>query len=578
MTESNESSSGRTVHNPLVQDGAATRSIQSAMIFRSRRWHPLSRWMIIAAGTATTLFVGCVERVATMPSTNPRKAEHARETSSPDAASKSEMVPSWFPANNRESHTIFDAWRKLSTPGAAIFWHKGWRVVAGQLSYDDGTVGTNCPLTVRDHDEGHMHSAWLTTNRDGYFILYGAFGEVCEKPSRTQLPAGPSNAGSTLQFSASPGYPFCWGAKEYATARRDWKECEVNVLANFPDRTFVRLTCPKRNRFSADGFEAFKRHEMAEFKKRTFSPRREPLQARSGSTDRGIRNVYRVRVVTPSGQGIPDARLKFTSYDGFEGNDQVVATDEKGFAELVEEHLKNRTTWYYNHINRWLSIDIPGCAAGPISAGDLKADRLNVITACPAASVSGKVVDWNGNAVRAQVKLDYERSAPSLLSDAPTAPDGTFMFSRILPGEKFRVRAWVGQSQFATPMGIARTPYMTLAEGEKKKGMELRLKADRIAICGAIVDQDNVRVSTISDLQFVRADGTSWGYLFPPLDHFGSGAPSDEPFQIRIEAKGFKSFLSNKIELAPGEIRFVKLQMEKLQRKTERKTGSDLNY
>jgi hypothetical protein len=199
---------------------------------------------------------------------------------------------------------------------------------------------------------------------------------------------------------------------------------------------------------------------------------------------------------------------------------------------------------------------------GSVDCVDLKTDRGNVITARRPASVSGRVVDWNGNPFRAYLSLDYTKSDYDQWPDRPCAPDGSFTFSRILPDKDIRI--WAGGSgggQFAAPFGSAETTDMVLREGETKKDLVLQLGLGGGGVCGAVVDQNNKRVSTVSRMSIAWSNGRARG--FTPSDHFGF-PEGRKPFQIHVEAKGFKPFVSEKITLKPGEIRFVTLRLDKL--------------
>jgi hypothetical protein len=477
------------------------------------------------------------------------------------------LIPPWFPKNDSETKSLFQAWRNLQTPGAFLYWGTGWHVVAGVLHYEDGSPIANCPLSASYHDGLRGHCLWLTTDRNGYFIIYGVPDPVFARfglAKRTQDIKNLTILEETryLRFSAAPGYPFSWQGSKCASSKHGWQECRITVLADLPEAKFCVLSCKKENNFDAKEFEAFKQSQMSEYRKMKLTPWRMPLQSREGTRNRGIRNIYRVKVVEPNGKAIADALLHFSSYDGYEGNQQTVSTDAKGFATLEEEFLRNQEAAYYQGIQRELSVDIPRYGVGPISVADWKPNALNVITARPPAVIAGKVVDWNGNPIPASLHVEYRKPSNCCFElGIPVAPDGSFEFRRVLPDEDFSIIGGFGTCQFATPMGRITTEWTQLGEGKQKRNSLLYLP-QASAISGIVMDEKSQPVSSIKDLMILwKNGGRGLGGDIPA--RFGMATDGTTAIQVRVEAKGFKQHLSNKISIAPGELRFVEIRLQR---------------
>lgn len=486
----------------------------------------------------------------------------------PISSAEQKLIPPWFLTDDSDNQSLFDAWRKLETPGASMFWQKGWKVIAGVVCYEDGSPAVNCPLDAEYFTAQRGYTVWMTTDKNGYFIIYGVPENEFKEDFSNEKQS--DRLSSPLSFYASPGYPFSWQGRRYADSKDDRKKCKIKILADLPDRKFCLLTCKKENGFDPQEFEVVKKQQLENFRKEKIPSWRATPHSREDALEDGIRNVYRMKIVTPEGEGIPNALLMFSNSVGAHDNRQTVATDEKGYATLIEDLRKDEKPEYYRSIKRELTIDAPGYGVGPISNTDLKTESLNVITARTPATISGRVIDWNGNGISASLRIVYERRNSSVFElNIPAGPDGSFTFNRIMPGEKFRIVREFGSHQFASPMGCATTDFMTLSEAEKKEGIVLQLPL-ATAVCGIVVDENDKPVTTIWNLSFLMRDG-GWGYSNPTSARFGMGlgVSSAGPLQIEVGAKGFKPYLSEKMLLAPGELRFtkVKLQREEKEKK-----------
>ena len=141
--------------------------------------------------------------------------------------------------------------------------------------------------------------------------------------------------------------------------------------------------------------------------------------------------------------------MQYTARDflGF-NNCQAVATDADGRCTLVEQSPWGQEGAYFDRIQRRLAVDIPGYALGPVPFR-LSKDAVNVITAKKAASIRGRVIDWNGNAVAfGPIWFEY-RNECAIETEVRRGPDGSLRVDRIMPGEPFRIRlrfGWPGRA------------------------------------------------------------------------------------------------------------------------------------
>ena len=466
--------------------------------------------------------------------------------SSMTALSEESAVPDWFRPAPDEPYAIYEAWRNLSTKEAALYLGPGWDVCAGVLRDEKGNPIANCPLIVSYHDGIRGYGARLRTDESGFYIVYSPYGRMPFDPER-------------VTFRAAPGYPFTQMASAFASANRGYRKCSVRAVHVSDDRCFCFLTCARGSDFDEDAFRKFIEQEMADWKNRPRRPYRARPHAREGSTDRGTRNEYPVRVVCPEGNPIPDAVVQFTAYDGFEGNNQTVLTDPKGACTLVEELLSGREQKYYDGLRRWLTLDAPSHSVGPIPFR-LKKNRISVIAAKLGATVSGKITDWNGEPFRRRVSVRYRnRSHCSFELDTSPAPDGHFAIGRIMPEEPFRLQVSAGSRQ-TTPSPQVWSGTLTLKPGETRRGIVLNVPHPA-AIQGIVTDEKSMPVASRS-VSFHNRDG-GWGHGPPKGNRFGTYRLAPMPLRIKVRAAGFDPHESDEIPLRPGELRFVKVVMKR---------------
>src|SRR5258708_6971762 len=83
-----------------------------------------------------------------------------------------DQVPSWFKTNS--AHALSQVWRGLSTRRAALFlWPKA-EVLGGQLVDKSGKPIANAPIEITYITAIRGYFADLVTDRNGYFVVYGA--------------------------------------------------------------------------------------------------------------------------------------------------------------------------------------------------------------------------------------------------------------------------------------------------------------------------------------------------------------------------------------------------------------------
>ena len=233
------------------------------------------------------------------------------------------------------------------------------------------------------------------------------------------------------------------------------------------------------------------------------TPQREQVRSREDSVtcpiEGAVHNEYQVRIVSPEGRGIPNALLRYSAWDQvYTGNQQIVATDSDGNCTLVEELLPGQEKKYYDNVLRWLHVDIPGYAVGPVRFRPKK-QTANIITAKAGGTIRGKFIDWNGNAQcgeRIDVVYGDRRDkdfAEELSVSA--APDGTFAIGRIMPGEPMRL------CHTGTQIADIWSETFTLMPGEIRKGVVLKA-SQSAALQGIVVDEKDAPVQAIQSVTF----------------------------------------------------------------------------
>jgi hypothetical protein len=117
-------------------------------------------------------------------------------------------------------------------------------------------------------------------------------------------------------------------------------------------------------------------------------------------------------------------------------------------------------------------------------------------------------------------------------------------------------------SQQATPKAPVRTDEFVLAPGERKADVQITVPL-AAAIYGVIVDNAGNLVPGNSDVRIVEVDGFRW---FESRDgRFAFQALGHGPYRLRVQAVGFKEYLTGPLELEPGELRFLKIPLEYVQ-------------
>jgi hypothetical protein len=471
------------------------------------------------------------------------------------ASAEDLSVPEWFRTDPQTPSEVFEKWRSLSTREAALYLGSGWTVCGGELRDEEGEPIGDCVLTISYFDGIRPYSAALRTDARGRFIIYAPYGVV-----PLNLERGDFDTKRTV-FKAAPGYPFSQLARSFAQKNEDWRECEARQIQVSEETAFCYLTCRRANNYDEDAFRKFVADESEQWEMRRTKAWRAPLQAREGASGRGVRNEYRLQVVSPEGKAIPDIVVQYSAYDGFQGNQQTVLTDENGLCLLTEELLAGRGEDYYNKIRRTLTLDVPGYSFGPVFS-DLKTTEVNRITAQPGAVVSGTLKDWNGNAHRRRVKVRYrDHFQAGFELDIIPAPDGTFTIRRIMPGVPFRL--WVSKgSHQATPSPEVYSEEFVLKPGESREHIALTVP-QAAAIRGIVVDAEGRPVTGIYSLSFHNEHG-GWGHGERADGRFGTYGVTPGLIQIKVKAQGFEDRTSEKIHLAPGELRFVRVVMKRI--------------
>ena len=464
------------------------------------------------------------------------------------AVAETPVVPAWFRPDANKPYAIFDAWRNLSTSEAMLVWENRWGVSAGCLKDERGKPIADCPLYVDEAlpvghpGSGRMHPDKLKTDRNGCFIVYSPYRD--------------------LAFYAAPGYPFSPRGYRYAQMNGALVECGARAIQVSDERRFYVLTCRRKGACEEKGLKRFFERELAQWKRTPCEPNREQPSAwqeqKTGSKlDRfGPRSKYLVRVVSPTGKPIPDALLTYSAWDryGIANNQQTVATDNHGDCTLFEQLLSGQEREYYDSVRRQLYADIPGFAFGPIRC-HLKRDMVNIITAKNAATVVGKMVDWNGNPeCGGSVEASYWNATTPPNFGLGVAPDGTFSVERIMPGEPF------GVSGHGTFGWAAPSETITLAPGEVRKGVVLKIYRPAAVRC-IVVDENDSPVAGVRRVSFLDKSGGGVGDEPAESDNrFGmSGLVPNTPLHIEVVAPGFPKYVGPEFSLRPGEMRFVKV-------------------
>lgn len=481
-------------------------------------------------------------------------------------AAAGEPVPDWFQYDPGKPHEIFDAWRGLSTREAALYWRSNWNVLAGVLKNEKGEPMPFCNLAVTYNAVIRSYHATLRTDENGYFAIYGPPSVDCknrltkeqyQEMTREERLAYSNKRG--CEFSASPGFPYSQMGYAYAREARGYRLCTAELVMRREDRAFYVLTCDDTSTFDPKGFEDFRKKYVADNRERGFRPWRDKPRPIEDPIEGRDRRVYEVRLVSPEGKGIPDAIVKFMAYDDYVGNRQTVETDDEGRCTLEEYLLTAKPADYYKGVRRRLSVDAPGYGVGPVPC-DLRQDQTNTITLETPAAVSGTVLDHNGNPMSGWLRIEYHNpNSCSFELRFPVYADRSFSFERLMPGQPFRIVGGLVSRQ-TTPRAPTRTEEFILKPGQHKQDIHITVPM-AAAIRGIVVDAAGRPVTTIWGLSLLDESG---GHGRECRDgRFGFQALGQQAYRLRVRAAGFEEHLSQPIQLEPGELRFVRIQLER---------------
>jgi len=243
----------------------------------------------------------------------------------------------------------------------------------------------------------------------------------------------------------------------------------------------------------------------------------------------------------------------------------VVETDELGECRVEEFVLTRQPKKYYSEIVRRLTVDAPGYGVGPVTRNLLEGE-VNIIELETPGAVSGRIEDHNRNQIYTSLEVQYKKpNSCAFETKVPINSDGTFTFTRIMPKEPFKLVGMITSHQ-VTPLAPVETDYFILEPGEHKTDVQMIIPLAS-ALRGVVVNQDGSPVKNIwnfslipegSDIS-VGKGGLIGGDLISGGEKFGYYAVGQTPFRISIKASGFENYLSDVIQLEPGELRFIRI-------------------
>jgi hypothetical protein len=456
-------------------------------------------------------------------------------------------VPSWFIADASDPYAIFSAWKNLSTREAAVYLGAEWNVLGGQLVDEQGNPLALTRLSGSYADGIRGHVVDLVTDKDGYFLIYGPQYLDVDESATDSLKL------RSWRFHVAPGYPLSPKGALYAAEKKDIKTAGAQLVLKQEDRAFYVLTVDRHNSFNQQEFDSFRAEASQLGPTVVARPFRDKPRPREGSTENRKRTAYKLKILSAGGRAAAHAILKYQAYDGYEGNYQIVETDEEGQCEVVECLLANKDKAYYADIQRQITVDAP-TIVGPVSFS-LDKDHLNIITLAQPAKVSGRLTNQRGDPIGMRLSISYKRA--NLIAfelDMPLATDGTFSCDRIMPGEEFRVIAG-GVSRQSTPRAPTASDYLSLAPGEERiVNLQVPLPA---ALRVLVVNQREQPVN--GEVMLRSEEDAQLSNVQKSVGKFGFWALGPEPFRISIQAAGFDDYRSDPIQLEPGELRFVKI-------------------
>lgn len=472
-------------------------------------------------------------------------------TSEPDTkANPAAAVPSWFLPVADKPEALFEAGQHLSTPHAVMTWGTGWHAVAGVLLDENGQPRAHAMVGAYYQSLLRGFDAWLQTDASGRFLIYSPRGFREENAYQPDEPA--------LKFKAF------WPASALPTGNDLgflWQfsfDCDQEIIRVADDRDFIILRTGKRRmNLTPETLLEFDNKRKQERARRRPRPRVIRLKAYEGPLLPADMALCEVKVVDEQGNGVPDAMI---ASSGYGGSHEAVMTNDKGVAHLhYPMPLKPRKPTR-NPVRLQMSVDIPGYVTGPIPF-NLLPGKTTVIQAIQGSSLSGRVINDQGKPMFADIRVEFAQSHSFLgwLSVAPDE-DGRFTLNHLMPNVPFRLRIHSDTHQ-VTPLAGVWSQVITLKPGEKRTGIELKI-LHPAAVRGVVVDQQGEPVKTIYSLNFWH-DGNGWGHGEDPDGRFGTYAIPPGPLEIRIKATGFKPFVSEAFDMKSGEMRYIKLVMEK---------------
>jgi len=473
---------------------------------------------------------------------------------------EAQALPQWFAAADNDPYAIFQAWKSLSTRDAVLYLGMDWRALGGVLKDENGAPLPLTPILLAFDGGLRSYSARVMTDKDGYFIVY--------HPYSLDISGDHKSLNRGLNIYAFPGYPYSSLGNAYARAKRGGKLCKPKLLYKADDRAFYELSVEGKTTFSEVEFIEFKNKLLEEDSKKDLRPWIASPRSRTGGTERRERTTYEILIVSAEGKPIPKSIVEYMAYDGYDGNSQVAETDESGLCQVEEFILIGQPQMYYNEIVRRLTVHAPGYGVGPVKC-DLRKGEVNIIKLETPGTVSGRAVDHNGNPSYLSLNVKYKKtSGHEADTDVQINSDGAFTFARIMPGEPFKL---VGLTTFhqGTPGAPVETDYFILEPGEHKTDVQIVIPLAS-ALRGLVVDQDGAPVKNILDFRLVpeRSDeavgkgGLIGGNLSSGGPEFGHYAIGQAPFRISVKADGFDDYLSDVIQLDPGELRFIRIVLE----------------
>jgi len=228
-------------------------------------------------------------------------------------------------------------------------------------------------------------------------------------------------------------------------------------------------------------------------------------------------------------------------------------------------NLTGQPRKYYREIVRQLTVDAPGYGVGPVTR-NLRKGEVNIIKLDAPGTVSGRIVDHNGNPIYTSLKVQYKKpNGCGFEMDVAINSDGTFTFNRIWPKELFKLVGVVTSRQ-VTPLAPVETDYFTLEPGEHKMDVQMIIPLAS-ALRGIVVNQGGAPVKNIWNFSLipegsdtsVGGGGLIGGDLISGGEKFSYYALGQIPFRISVKANGFEDYLSDVIQLEPGELRFIRI-------------------